>query len=334
MCHRYSQELDYSESWWNETYEILQKLIGSMGNEYDLFSLTISAMAPNLIMLDENGDLVNKTVLFTDNFAIDKQNELDNIDGTKWKNESLSKLIVLSQEKSNWKSVKKVLTTHAFIGYKLTGVMYCDTVTAYEYGNVFNERTNVWNESLLCYHNISSSILPQIIPPISVIGQVSKDVADLLGISTSVKVVAGSHDSIASIIGAGLSQKDEQLIYYGTFNCSAIIRERISDILFGKSSVSPVEWTASIPDSGPQFTAMCKLIVGKEDYLLFDEMAQQSPAGANGVVFHQNPNLLNTSIGSKANGFFIIYQMIVPLKISVELYMKLFHMVFCRFGIN
>ncbi len=302
--HAYSSELDYSESWWNEACDILQNLIESIGQEYTLFSITVSAMAPNLIMLDNNGNLANETILFIDDFALSTQEELDNLDGTKWKNETLSKLIVLKERSINWKSVKKILTTHSFIGYKLTGKMYCDAATAYEYGNVFEECSGKWNKDLLRRHNLTSSVFPEIISPISIIGKVSEDVADLLGISTDVNVVAGSHDSIASMIGAGLSQKDDQLIYYGTFNCSAVIRESISDILIGKTTRSPVEWTASIPDSGPQFTAMCKLLVGKEDYATYDKMAQRSLPGANGVVFLQNPQLLKSSIGSKADGYF------------------------------
>ena len=303
MCHSYANELDYSDYWWNEISIILMELIRNMGKGYELFSITISAMAPNLIMLDDKGNVVNKTVLFTDDFAIVKQEELDNKDGTKWKNETLSKLIVLS-EAENWNSVRKVLTTHNYIGYKLTGTMCCDIATAYEYGNVFDESLGSWNDAILHKHNLSSSILPEIVAPTTIIGKVKKEIADQFGISYEVNVIAGSHDSIASMLGAGLSQKDDHLIYYGTFNCSATIHENVSDILIGKTLISPVEWTSSIPDSGPQFTAMCKLMTGDEDYCKFDKMAQNSRPGANGVIFIQNPQLLKTSISSKSNGCF------------------------------
>lgn len=304
MQHMYSDERDYAECWWEESCTILRNLIANLKNESELVSITVSAMAPNLIMLDDSGNIVDKTVLFTDDFAISKQQELDIAEGTKWKNETLSKLIILKKQSTRWKSVRKVLTTHCFIGYRLTGSMYCDTATAYEYGNVFDDQLRIWNEKLLCQHKLTPSIFPELVSPISTVGKVSKDIAKLLGISTDVIVVAGSHDSIASMIGAGLFQKDDQLIYYGTFNCSAVIRESIPDILLGNTSKSPIEWTSSIPDSGPQFTAMCKLLLGEENYAKFDKMALMSSPGANGIIFLQNPQLMKTSISSKSSGFF------------------------------
>ncbi len=304
IIHNYSDYDDYADAWWNEVIQIVKELSTHIIDKSTICNITISAMVPNLVFLDSNGNIALETKLYIDDFALEEQIKLDKIDGTKWKNETLSKLIVLKENEQNWKNVSHVLTTHCYIGFKFTGVRYCDYASAYEYGHIFSDSGKKWNESLLNIHNISYNIFPPLVSSISNIGIMKDDIADLLKLPRGIKIIAGTHDSVASMIGAGLVNNGDNLLYYGTFNCSAVIHADIIDILLGNLSSPPIEWTSSIPDSGPQFTTMCKLFIGSDDYYQFDKLASSSQAGARGVVFLQNPNLLNTSICSIADGAF------------------------------
>lgn len=304
VCHKYSNYDDYSDAWWDEVIQIVGELSTRISDKSSICNITISAMVPNLIMLDSEGNLACKTRLYIDDFALEKQKMMDSADGTKWKNETLSKIIVLKEKEHNWEKVAHILTTHCFIGYKFTGNYYCDLASAYEYGHVFNTSSRDWNGVLLAKHNIDCRVFPPLVSSISCVGSMDDNVADLLNLPHGIEIIAGSHDSVASMIGAGLSNKGDNLLYYGTFNCSAVIHYDIIDVLRGNTDSSPIEWTSSIPDSGPQFAAMCKLLTGTEDYEQYDKFASMSHPGANGVVFLQNPHLLSTSISSVADGAF------------------------------
>lgn len=304
VCHNYSKYNDYSDAWWDEVVQIVGELSSCVSNKSSICNITVSAMVPNLVMLDSDGNLACKTRLYLDDFAMDEQNKMDKADGTKWKNETLSKLVVLKEKEKDWHRISHILTTHCFIGYKFTGNYYCDVASAYEYGHVFDESTRDWNRALLEKHNIDCKLFPTLVSSVSNIGIMNDATADLLRLPRGIRIVAGSHDSVASMIGAGLSDSGDNLLYYGTFNCSAVIHSSIIDILLGNTVSSPIEWTSSIPDSGPQFTALCKLLIGADDYEQYDKLASLSQPGANGVVFLQNPNLLRTSISSVSDGSF------------------------------
>lgn len=301
--HAYSAEIDFATSWWIETCEIIRKLTDDIRKEL-LESITVSAMAPNLIFLDANGSLVRKTILFTDEFALETQKRLDGQDGTRWMNESISKLIDIKKTENHWEDCAHLLTTHSYIAYKLSGVLYCDKATAYEYGHVFSRKLGQWDDTFLSNYGINASLLPPVIPPGCILGQILPCVADELELPKSIYIVSGSHDSVASIIGSGLQEKGDVFIYYGTFNCSATLHSDVVDVLEGGIDCSPIEWTVSVPAAGPQFDQMCRIFTSDFDYSAFERCANKSQCGAKGLVFLQHDCLLKTGIGSKPRGAF------------------------------
>lgn len=302
MRHSYDTSVqDYSQNWWSEVVCILHKVIK---DEYamQVYSITVSGMVPNIIMLDENGELVSTTRLFYDDFAIKIEKELDKIDGTKWMNEYVSKLIHLSRHEENWNKVSMILTSHTYCVYMFTGRYVCDFGTAIECGNAFDLAAGDWNRKLLSAYDINPSILPQIVAPTDIVGTISEELAKELGINANVKIIAGSHDSVATLIGAGVLRKEEALVYYGTYNCAAVLEEDITGLLRGKVIVNPIHWITSIPRNGQLVDKVVEFICGKNNFDEFSELAKNSPPGANGVLFIQNPNLLSAGISSEPNG--------------------------------
>lgn len=295
---------DLAEVWWDEVYIILKSLLQDIEIRNHLYSITISGMVPNIIMLDNKGNIVAKTRLFYEDFALEIEKELDKLDGTKWMNEYISKLIYLSQYEKTWGSVKHILTSHTYCIYKLTGNYVCDYGTAFECGHAFDINKRNWNLDKLKEYKIGNNLLPKIVTPLSVVGNLSLKWEEEFGVS-NVKIIAGTHDSVASIIGAGLSKKEDALIYYGTYNCSAFLKEDIIKLLDGSSEVNPICWTASIPRSGQQLSTIVQLLCGKDKFDEFSILASDSIPGANDVLFIQNPDLLSTGISSEPNGMFL-----------------------------
>lgn len=299
ILHEYISGKDYTISWWDEIKSLITKLAKDVK---PLSMIAISAMVPNLVFLDEVGSTIIPTRLFTDGFAEEIQAELDRIDGTKWQNESLSKLIMIKRQYKQFSEVRHLLSTHNYIGFMLTGKYYCDYASACEYGKIYNQALKAWDSSILKKYDIDANILPDLVPSTSIVGSILPNVATELGLDKNVKVLAGTHDSVASMIGAGLQDKYDSLIYYGTFNSTARINSNIEEIITGEFFSNPITWTSSLPDTGPQITALTKLFCGENNFAEMDRLASESCLGANGAVFVPNPRLLETSISSKADG--------------------------------
>ncbi len=299
ILHNYILDKDYAASWWDEIKSLIFKLAKDVK---PLYMIAISAMVPNLIFLDEAGSTIIPTRLFTDDFAEDIQAELDRIDGSKWQNESLSKLIMIKRQYKQFSEVRHLLSTHNYIGFMLTGKYYCDYASACEYGKIYNQALKAWDSSVLKKYGIDANMFPDLVPSTSIVGSILPNIAAELGLDKNVKVLAGTHDSVASMIGAGLHDKYDSLIYYGTFNSTARINSSIEEIIAGKFRSNPITWTSSLPDTGPQITALTRLFCGENNFDEMDMLASESCLGANGAVFVQNPRLLETSISSKADG--------------------------------
>ena len=300
------------EVWWNEFRTVTCEIVKILGcRSKNIRSIGITAMVPNIIMLNKDGHSISKTRLYYEDFAIDIEKELDNeLQLGKWQNEYLSKLIYLKNELGyDWDSLKIILSTHSYIVWKLTGVFSCDYGTATECGIVYDSEESKWNKQLLDNYEIDADLLPNLYNPSEVVGNILEDVSCLLGLSNDIKVVAGSCDSIGSIIGAGLNKTNDVLIYYGTYNCSAILCTNIKDFILGRSHISPIKWVVSVPRSGPQLMEISKLItqVGNNTLAMqtLDALAEESSPGANGVIFLQCVDLLRSNISTEPSGCFL-----------------------------
>ena len=145
-------EHNADQVWWSEFLRItnnLLKELGSLGRE--ICCIAVTAMVPNILPVNTQGRPLRNAVLYYDGGAQSIEERLDIEMGTaKWQNLVLAKLICLKKEMgSEWKKVDKILTTHNYIVFKLTGKICLDTITALECGNILDSNKMEWNEELL-----------------------------------------------------------------------------------------------------------------------------------------------------------------------------------------
>ena len=159
------------------------------------------------------------------------------------------------------------------------------------------------------YHNgliadlgLDAAKLPEIVKCADVIGTLKTDVAEELGLSRDVKVVAGSIDNTAAAIGAGTVEDYATHLYIGTSSWMA------AHVPFKKTSIfdSLASVPCAVPDrylltalqatAGGNLTYLRDQILYHKDELLqeaavpdifkvLDQIADRVPAGANGVIY-------------------------------------------------
>ena len=59
-------------------------------------------------------------------------------------------------------------------------------------------------------------MLPVPYPPAHIVGRVTRDAAVATGLASGTPVLAGSGDIFFSLLGAGVTEVDEIVVYYGT----------------------------------------------------------------------------------------------------------------------
>ncbi len=102
-------------------------------------------------------------------------------------------------------------------------------------------------------------------------------------------VCYGCSDSIGSIFSAGLENKDDDMIYLGTFGSYVKIQRPMQEILYSPSCSEPsYKWFLSIPELGPFVERYSQTIFNTsnpaDSLNMFNESAASCSSGANGTL--------------------------------------------------
>jgi xylulokinase len=159
-----------------------------------------------------------------------------------------------------------------------------------------------YHDRLIASLGLDAAKLPEIVPCSEVIGTLKPDVAETLGLSKEVRVVAGSIDNTAAAIGAGAVDDFATHLYIGTSSwMAAHVPFKKTDVLASLASVPcavPGRYllTALQATAGGNLTYLRDNILYHQDELLqeadvpdifkvLDKIAERVPAGSNGVLY-------------------------------------------------
>ncbi|TXJ04407.1 MAG: xylulose kinase [Aeromicrobium sp.] len=160
-----------------------------------------------------------------------------------------------------------------------------------------------WDPKLVKRSRLDMSKLPELVPPASVVGTLLPEVAAELGLSTEVKVVAGTGDTTSAAIGAGAVADYAGHLYIGTSAwLTAHVPYKRTDVLNGIASLPAVVpdryWIATVQEAaGKAIEWLIDNVVYPEDGMLEDgprpvdalerlnALAESAPPGSNGVLF-------------------------------------------------
>lgn len=84
---------------------------------------------------------------------------------------------------------------------------------------LFDIDRSTWSKELLGIAGIDESKLPPTLPSATIIGTVSPQIADQLGLSPTVTIVNGAHDQCANAVGCGVIGEGHAVYGMGTFLC-------------------------------------------------------------------------------------------------------------------
>jgi xylulokinase len=110
---------------------------------------------------------------------------------------------------------KRVCDVHAYLVWKLTGELVTSLASADPLGLVDLGR-RAWSEELCRLARLRESELPRLVEPGSVVGRLSPELCDELGLGPDVLVVAGAGDGQAAGLGTGVLEAHQCYLNLGT----------------------------------------------------------------------------------------------------------------------
>jgi xylulokinase len=199
----------------------------------------------------------------------------------------------------------KILGSKDYCNFRLTGVMATDHSYASGSG-VYDLLKNDYDEDYIRASGVRRDLLPNILRSHDVIGTLTSQAAEKLGLTTAVKVVAGGVDNSCMAMGARGIENGRAYISLGSSSWIAVVSDKplvdaqkkpfvfahvIDGMYASATSIfaagSSLRWVRDV---------LCPDLVEKEKdglipdaYIAMNELAAQSPIGAGGLQF--NPSL-------------------------------------------
>jgi sugar (pentulose or hexulose) kinase len=145
-----------------------------------------------------------------------------------------------------WKRTKTFLLLSGYLNYRLTG-RFVDSIGSqvgyvpFDFKKLAWAAKNDWKWKALL---VEPHMLPELVPPGTVIGEITSEAAAATGVATGTPVVAGAADKACEVLGAGCSDPSIGCLSYGT---TATINVASHKYVEGTSLVPP--YPSALPGS-------------------------------------------------------------------------------------
>jgi len=208
---------------------------------------------------------------------------------------------LLRTEPETIKRTKCLMACKDYIRYKLTGEPYMDITDASVTG-LMDISKGEWSTDLVSELGIPEEILPEIKNSWEYAGEVTEEAARRTGLKPGTPVAAGAGDICSTALGAGVVRPGQLCAIIGTAGIYELAMDRPLKDPERKYSVAfhaiPNSWlleavqmTAGVAlrwfrDEFCEAEKMEARRKGVSAYTLMDKEAEESPIGANGVIFH------------------------------------------------
>ncbi|GAB3063468.1 FGGY-family carbohydrate kinase [Virgibacillus ainsalahensis] len=206
-----------------------------------------------------------------------------------------------NNEPENWKKTKLFLPPNDYAIYKLTGNIAIDYSSAGNIGGIFDMNTRTWSKEMMDTMGIPLSMMPQnIVESTDVVGGLTSEVAEELGLSEGMPVIASGIDSGAANIGMGVFESGIYAAAIGTSMCAALISDqpvkgkdlivwpylydakRLSYYFAGGATAGAiVKW---FRQTMCQFEIEAEKAGGRNVYDVLNEQAEAIPVGSEGLI--------------------------------------------------
>lgn len=299
-----------AEDYWKAVVATTRKLTGGIDASH-VRALSFSGQMMACLPVDREGKPVRRSIIWADMRSKAEEEILKARLGAEHGYElighriscsySITKLMWMkAHEPENYQRTYKVLQAKDYIHFKLTGCFVCD----YSDGsgtNAMDLRNLCWSQEIFDAAEVDINKMPELLRSIDVVGPITAEAAQALGLPMDVAIVAGGGDGPCATLGAGCLEQGK---YYLTFGTSAWIAGTTAtpvldknQTLFCFAHVIPGCYmpTGTMQAAGSSYAYVKRTFfddiiakaeaAGKDVYDLLNEMIEASPRGAKGLLY-------------------------------------------------
>ena len=305
--------------WYEQSVAAVKELVADF-DKNEVAGISFGGQMHGLVILDKDDNVIRPAILWNDGRTFEECDYLNEVIGKEKLSEYTANisftgftapkiLWVKNKEPENFEKIEKIMLPKDYIAYKLTGV-HCTDVSDASGMLLFDVKNRQWSKEMCDICGVKPSQLAKCYESYEKVGTVLPEIAEELGISSSVVVAAGAGDNAAAAVGTGTVGNNMCNISLGTSGTIFI-----SSYNFGVDKFNALHSFAHA--DGHYHLMGCMLsaascnkwwmdeIIGTKDYAA--EQKQIEKLGENHVYFlpylmgerspHNNPNARGTFIG-------------------------------------
>ena len=308
--------------YWNAVVHATEKLLYETGVDVGRIEcLALSGHSLGVVPLGADGELLREsTPIWSDTRAVSQaqaffrsinEDEWYTMTGNGFSRECYSIFKVMwyrDNEPDMYRAIDKVIGTKDYVNFKLTGKLMTDHSYASGWG-VYDLKKWNYSDTLIQASGIRHDLFPEILPSTQVLGHLTKEAADALGLPMKLNVMCGGVDNSCMALGAGNIVEGRVYLSLGSSawiavsSAEPVIDSGIRPFVF--AHVVPGMYTSatSIFSAGSSLKwvrdNLCADLLkaarreGKDPYEVMTALAETSPPGSNRLFF--NPSLAGGS---------------------------------------
>ena len=300
------------EDWWQavcaSTHRLLQQ---TKVRPDELACIVFSGQMMGCVLLDKDAKPLRKAIIWADQRAVEQERWLGErispedvyrITGHRLSaSYSLCKILWLRDHQPDiLKAAHKIMHAKDAIIARLTGYSVTEPSDASGM-NLYDLEQGTWSEDLVKAAELDLDQLPELRRSIDVAGKVLPTVADEVGVAAGTPVVIGGGDGPCAAAGAGVVRPGSAYNYVGSSSWIALADDKpiydpdYSTFTFGHVVPGMFMPTGTMQAAGASYQwardQLCPVEVqaahtlGISPYELMNIEAQDSPAGANGLLY-------------------------------------------------
>ena len=200
------------EDWWSAVVTGIPELLQGFDAK-EVAGIGTGGQMHGLVALDAQDSVIRPAILWNDGRTSKGVDYLNNVIG-KDKLSALTANIAFAgftapkllwmreNEPENFKKIAKIMLPKDYLTYRLTGVYACDYSDASGM-LLLDVAHKCWSKEMLDICGVFESQMPKLFESFEVVGQLTKEAAQTLGLPETAKVVAGAGDNAAAAVGTG-----------------------------------------------------------------------------------------------------------------------------------
>ena len=216
-----------AEDWWNAVCETVREVCADPEIGEAVAAISLSLQGGTMVAVDQDMNPVRPAMVWNDaRCAAQKAAYLQEVgeaetmyQKTGWRlgNGLLAMEIrwMKENEPELFEKTAMFLSVPDYVSMKMTGIPAVDLSDG-GINQLVNISTGKYDPEILAFAGITEDKLPKIVRSGEMIGHLTEEAAQALGLSTKAVLVAGAHDQYAVALGAGATKDGDILIGSGT----------------------------------------------------------------------------------------------------------------------